>query len=295
MKQFHLLIVLFLISITSISQVKPELEEFYSKIKQVKYADANITKTGLDYVVSRGAKENQDVVALKDFLNEQFSIDFILTPEQRTTSYKNSKSYCEVVSVNWKVGSFSSVLGAVGSYPFEISFSFCDGKTYSYSSNINVNGYTFSIANALKRTLVKMFPNSELTYQGAKSIIPEGEVLIAADELKNYLDAKVFNSKHEGLYKLYSSSEQVSIDKIAIIIKDNKLYTLNVENKYFTEDYKYGEVRGMGSKTSVDNIYFGKFKGVAKSDNDVTINFLNESMVEINRTDGSNKMTFIKL
>ena len=295
-----ILIIIFLISIefNAISQdeiPKAYLFEFYGKLKQAQFMDANITKTGLDYVVSRGANENQDVSAIRNFVNEKFGMKFIVTPEQRNEAYSVSTSYCDVVSISWKVGSFDRVLGAVGSYPFDITFSFCDGKNYSFSSKINVNGYTYNIGNALRRTLDKMFPDAELSYAGDKPTLKTGEVIYTENELKTYLDSKTSTNKSEGIYKLYSSTEAVSVDRVALVEKNNKLYILNLENKYFKDDYKYGEVRGEAIKTSADRIYIGKYRNIIKAEQNISLTLLNDNMFEIAFTSGNNKMVFIKL
>lgn len=284
-----------LIVFSAKSQDEANLLEFYGKIKQAHFVDANITKTGIDLVVSRGVNENQDIVVIKNFVNEKLGLNFIITPEQRNEAYSASSSYCNVVSVNWKVGSFDRVLGAIGSYPFDISFSFCDGKTYSFSSKINMSGYVLSMENAHKRTLERLFPNAERQYKGDKLVMKSGEVIMNETELKAYFDSKTSTNKSEGIYKLYSSTDLVSADKVALVEKNNKLYILNLENKYFKDDYKYGEVRGEGIKTSSDKIYIGKYKNIMKLENDISVTFLNEGMFEISFTNGASKMVFIKL
>ena len=284
-----------LIVFSAKSQDNANLLEFYGKVKQAQFVDANITKTGIDLVVSRGVNENQDLVAIKNFVNEKLGLKFIVTPDQRSEAYSSSSSYCNVVSVNWKVGSFESVLGAVGSYPFDISFSLCDGKTYSFSSKINVSGYTFSIGNALKRTLDRMFPDADKQYSVDKPVMKSGEVIMNETELKAHFDSNTSTNKSEGIYKLYSSTDLVSADKVALVEKNNKLYILNLENKYFKDDYKYGEVRGEAIKTSTDKIYIGKYKNIVKLENDMSLTFLNEGMFEVSFTNGASKMVFIKL
>lgn len=298
MKKSIFFVCLILIVFSAKSQddaINANLLEFYGKIKQAQFVDANITKTGIDLVVSRGVNENQDIVAIRNFVNEKLGLKFIVTPEQRNEAYSASSSFCDVVSVSWKVGSFESTLGAVGSYPFDISFSLCDGKIYSFSSKINVNGYTYSIGNAIKRTLDKMFPNAEMQYSGSKAVIKTGEVIMNETELKAHFDSKTSTNKSEGIYKLYSSTDLVSADKVALVEKNNKLYILNLENKYFKDDYKYGEVRGEAIKTSTDKIFIGKYKNIVKFENDIILTFLNEGMFEVSFTNGASKMVFIKL
>jgi hypothetical protein len=271
------------------------LLEFYGKVKQTKFVDANITKTGIDLVVSRGVNENQDIVGIRNFVNEKLGLSFIVTPEQRNDAYSASSSYCNIVSVSWKIGSFESIIGAIGFYPFEISFAFCDGKSYTFNSKLNVSGTTYSFVNPMKRAFDKMFPDADKQYSVAKSVMKSGEVIMNETELKAYYDSNTSTNKREGIYKLYSSTDLVSADKVALVEKNNKLYILNLENKYFKDDYKYGEVRGEGIKTSTDKIYIGKYKNIGKLENDISMTFLNEGMFEVSFTNGASKMVFIKL
>jgi hypothetical protein len=151
------------------------------------------------------------------------------------------------------------------------------------------------MANALKRTLEKMFTKVERQYKGDKPVMITGEVIMNEIELKAYFDSKTSTNKSEGIYKLYSSTDLVSADKVALVEKNNRLYILNLENKYFKDDYKYGEVRGEGIKTSTDKIYIGKYKNIGKLENNISMTFLNEGMFEVSFTNGASKMVFIKL
>lgn len=49
----------------------------------MKYVDLGLTKTGIDYLVSRGVNENQDLIVLKEFIKVNFGWDLIVTEEQR--------------------------------------------------------------------------------------------------------------------------------------------------------------------------------------------------------------------
>jgi predicted ABC-type exoprotein transport system permease subunit len=62
---------------------KQKLATLYSRIPIVKYVDLGLTKTGIDYLVSRGVNENQDLIVLKEFIKVNFGWDLIVTEEQR--------------------------------------------------------------------------------------------------------------------------------------------------------------------------------------------------------------------
>lgn len=216
--------------------------EFFGKIKQTKFVDANITKTGIDLVVSRGINENQDIVAIRNFVNEELGLNFIITPEQRNEAYSISGSYCDVASVNWKIGSFESIIGAIGFYPFDITFTFCDGESYTFNSKLNVSGTTYSLLNPMKRALDKLFPDAKMQYSGNKPIMKSGEIIMDENKFKEHLENKNTSNKIEGIYKLYSSTELVSVDKVGLVEIDNKIFIINLENKYFKDDYKYASI-----------------------------------------------------
>lgn len=285
-------LILFILKING--QEHSELIEFYSKINQVKFANLNLSKTGVDYYISRGAKETQDLIAISNFLNERFGLDFVFIPEKRQQVYSLSNSFCEFVDISWKIGSFQSALGAVGSYPFNISFTFCDGKEYNFNSNINVNGYTYSLSNAIKRTLVKLFPGIEFKVPENSLKIKNGDILLSENELSSYINNKNYKNKYEGIYKIYNSSEQVSFDEIAFIENGDKFYLLSIKNKYFKDDFKYGEIRGELLKTSVENLFYGTIKNVLKNNSDITVTITKENILEIKYTNGDT-ITFIKL
>ncbi len=305
MKSIFTLITLFITSLT-FAQNKPSenvyadeqkyLREFLSKIKQIKFVDANITNYGIDYMVSRGVNESRDVIAIRNFINEQLGLIFIVTPEQRNQAYSKSKSVCEIMNVDWNLGSFNSTIGEVGTYSFTIAFTFCDGKVYTFNSELDVTGLTYDISRVMKRTLNRMFTNesevekTELIYK-----LKEGEILLSEIELKKYLESNEFKNKYEGVYKIYSSINPVSIEEVAVIEKDKKIYILNLKNKYFENDSKYGEIKCNATKTSVENIYIGRFNDDYKKELDATLSFLNNNMLEIKFLNNSNTLTLIKM
>ena len=121
---------------------KQKLATLYSRIPIVKYVDLGLTKTGIDYLVSRGVNENQDLIVLKEFIKVNFGWDLIVTEEQRKDAYSNSSSICNIVGLKWEIGTFASDVGAYGHYPITIQFDFCDGTSLHFDFQMNVNGFT---------------------------------------------------------------------------------------------------------------------------------------------------------
>jgi len=238
-------LILFILKING--QEHSELIEFYSKINQVKFANLNLSKTGVDYYISRGAKETQDLIAISNFLNERFGLDFVFIPEKRQQVYSLSNSFCEFVDISWKIGSFQSALGAVGSYPFNLSFTFCDGKEYNFNSNINVNGYTYSLSNAIKRTLVKLFPGIEFKVPENSLKIKNGDILLSENELSSYINNKNYKNKYECIMCKYKIDDLENIIPLKdfIYFIENKQHYINNDDlamhykKIINEMYKY--------------------------------------------------------
>ena len=70
---------------------------------------------------------------------------------------------------------------------------------------------------------------------------------------------------------------------------------MNLKNKYFENDYKFGEIICKAIKTSVENINIGKFNDNYKNELEVTLNFTNNNMLEIKFLNNTNSITLIKM
>ena len=297
-KKLVFFLFLIILSIQSFSQEveKQKLMYLYSKLAQVKYADLLLSKTSVDYIVSRGTKEAQDLVVLSNFLREDIGLrELIITEDQRKTDYLNCESVCDVVFVSWNIGNFQSDLVAIGRYPVNMKFSFCDGIDIDFSFDINVNGYTYNLGNAFKRALIKNIGRPDQLMPSEAFGLKKNDIVIDQNGLEEYFKSQKIKNKIEGIYKLYSGTSINSIDKVAIIEKDNKLLIVNLENTFFNKDWEYGEIRGEIQKTASERFYFGKLSNLMKSYLDISISNSNDGLLEIEFVKTKEKFILIKL
>jgi len=259
---------------------KQKLATLYSRIPIVKYVDLGLTKTGIDYLVSRGVNENQDL---------------IVTEEQRKDAYSNSSSICNIVGLKWEIGTFASDVGAYGHYPITIQFDFCDGTSLHFDFQMNVNGFTYSYTNTLKRALAKNLANPLISINPDNLLIKQNKILLPNQDLDELLKNKVEKSEIEGVYKLYSNTTISSINKVAIIKSDDKFYILNIESLYFIDDWQYGEIRGELMPTASDKFMIGKLSSAQKKDIDISLNIVSKGLIEIENQITKDKLTFVKL
>ena len=268
---FLLLLVMFPSILNAQEVEKQKLAYLYSRIPEVKFVDLGLTKTGVDYLVSRGVKENQDLIVFKEFIKDNFGWDLIVTDEQRKEAYSNSSSICNIVGLKWGIGTFTSDVGAYGHYPITVDFDFCDGTLLHFDFQMNVNGFTYSYTNTLKRALAKNLSNPLISFTSENLVIKQNKVLLPNQDLIEFLKIKKDKSDIEGVYKLYSNSTISSINKVAIIKSDDKFYILNIESLYFVDDWKYGEIRGELIPTASDRFMIGKLSSVQKKDMDISL------------------------
>jgi hypothetical protein len=274
---------------------KQKLATLYSRIPIVKYVDLGLTKTGIDYLVSRGVNENQDLIVLKEFIKVNFGWDLIVTEEQRKDAYSNSSSICNIVGLKWEIGTFASDVGAYGHYPITIQFDFCDGTSLHFDFQMNVNGFTYSYTNTLKRALAKNLANPLISINPDNLLIKQNKILLPNQDLDELLKNKVEKSEIEGVYKLYSNTTISSINKVAIIKSDDKFYILNIESLYFIDDWQYGEIRGELMPTASDKFMIGKLSSAQKKDIDISLNIVSKGLIEIENQITKDKLTFVKL
>jgi len=297
MKHFFLIIsILFISSIVKAQDVeKQKLAYLYSRIPVVKYVDLGLTKTGVDYLVSRGVKENQDLVVFKEFIKENFDWDFIVTDEQRKEAYSSSSSICNIVNMTWSIGTFTSDVGRYGHYPIIVDFIFCDGTPVHFDFQMNVNGFTYSATNTLKRALVKNLSRPEIPFNSENLIVKHNPIPFPNIDLTELLKNKKDKNEIEGIYKLYSNTTISSVNKVAIVKNEDKYYILNLESLYFSNDWQYGEIRGELIPTASDKFMIGKLSSVQKKDMDISLNIVSKGLIEIENQITKDKLTFVKL
>jgi hypothetical protein len=291
----YLFLIFLLFSLSGYCQLdKLKLEEFKRKIKTVKYADLGITETAMKMIVSRGVNEISDVVAIKQFINEDLKLmGTIITLEDKDVAYSNCRSITEIVNISWQAGAFESGLGAIGNYPFAIVFSFVDNSEYTFKFPVNVSGLTMSMPKAIIRGLRKSIGVIDPLLTPLKVELPSGELIYNESEINSYFEKNESKTKVEGVYKLIKGS--ASIDKLAIVQKNGKFYLVNIQNKYFIDDWKYGEIRGIIEPTMAESTYIGTYYLVDKFVDDIMLKIKEDNLIEISFPKGGESLTFIKL
>lgn len=254
-----------------------------------------IGKVGVDYLVSRGTKENRDFEAIVDFLQEEFGAEVTFTDEQRNKVFSTLSSMCKVVQVGWEINSFKRDLGAVGRYPMKVAFGFCDGQKLIYEFNVNINGYTYDLKMAILRGLRKAINVNDIYEKLYKSNINTEPTIIP----QNIIDEKLSDSVNTnnsiiGVYKLVSSSNFSSLEKIAIINIDNKLSIINIENSAFKKDWKAGQLIGNLQSTVSSKYFIGNYKGIVDEEQDISIIY-DDNIIEWTFTKSKETRKFIKI
>lgn len=267
----------------------------FNKLRHIKYADFQQGENGVKYLISRGANENVDIIAFRQFVIEELKLEgVIFTKEQRNQVYNNCNSISEIVDLTWYIGAFKSDIGAYGKYPCNIQFSFADGTVYKFYFSINFSGSTtVELSKAILRSLRKNIDNPNEGGNDYIMKVPSSEVIYTKSELNNLLDTKKDKNKIEGIYQLFSGT--ASMAKIGIIKKDDKYLVLQVENKYFKNDWKYGEIRGMLTPTASSKLFTGTFKDVMKKDYDVNLTVSDDNQIEVQSIGTDVKYIFVKI
>ena len=264
----------------------------------------NLSKTAVEAVVKSTSTNNtQDLIAIIDFSKEMLGLKgVIITDDQRNEAYSTCESICDVVNMNWSIGSFQSDIGAVGSYPFKIEFMFCDSTYLSFSYRLNVTGLTTTIARPMKRAFLANMNNPRYTdenyIQSNTDTLRLKRKSKVTDEtlLKSFLAQTSYNTKPEGVFSLYSSTNPTSINKIAIIKSGEKYEIVVLENKYFKKDWKSGDIRGELMPTSSDKLMIGKYtNGYKYAESDISYNMLNDNLFEIDFNVNKQKLTFVRV
>jgi len=263
---------------------------------QVKVADFNFGKTQEDFIV-RSQSEVPELIAMVNFFKENFGLKgVIITEEQRQGAYRELASYCEVVNVNYEIGSFKSELGAVGYYPLKLNFSFCDSTALFFDVQINVTGLTKNLTNAVKRTLIKNFPKpTKVNYPDLMSLKSNELLFTDTNNLVQYFKKNINKSTIEGVYKLFSTNGRISIKKFGLVSSGVGYNLVNLETNYFQSDWKFGEIRGEFNPSISNKILTGKLQSTNKRYTDATLTFIDENIVELEWYGNPTRFRFVKI
>ncbi len=255
----------------------------------------NMTKDGVDYYKSRGAKENRDVDAVFSFLREDFNSTVVYSEEQISDVLSSAKSIKNVVYVGWEIGTFKRDLGAVGRYPMKIVFGFSDDSKLEYDCSVNVNGYTYDSKMAVLRAIRKNVKNDEI-YSKIGSVKINSDAKVLSKEILKMLEDSLSldNNSIFGIYKLISSSNFTSLSKIGIFQYMNEVLLVNIENSAFKGDWKIGQIIGKLNKTSSSKYFIGTYKGVVGNEDEISIMF-NDNIIEFTFIKNKTVRKFMKI
>jgi hypothetical protein len=197
--------------------------------------------------------------------------------------------------MTWSIGTFVSDAGKYGHYPITVDFNFCNGTPVHFDFQMNVNGFTYSATNTLKRALVKNLSRPEIPFNSENLVIKHNPIPFPNQDLTDLIKNKKDKNEIEGIYKLYSNTTISSVNKIAILKNEDKYYILNLESLYFSNDWNYGEIRGELIPTASDRFMIGKLSSVLKKDMDISLNIISKGLIEIENQTTKDKLTFVKL
>jgi hypothetical protein len=293
MKKSILLIVLIFCLFSSIgySQSKKEIKKekakqherivdtLQDKISGVKFVDLGLSKAQEVFFINNS--NSGDALILKgviDYLKE-IGLTVVVTQEQRDEIVKLSKSQCDYVNVTYNIGEFVSKFGAIGNYPFNFSFKFCDNSIYSFSTKISVNGLT-NYSFLIKNTCNEYFPIKRKYNIEKRLKFANNEVIISSSDFSKYLDDSTAKKNIEGIYQLFSSDANTSKYSIGIYNSKDTLKVIYFNGTDFLDDWKEGEFKGYLISTLSESDYIVKWVSINKTILDGSITFVNKNAFE---------------
>lgn len=254
-----------------------------------------LSKEGVDYYVSRGAKENRDVDAVFSFLREEFNSTVVYRQEDIKSVLSNSKTVKNVVYVSWEIGTFKRDIGAVGRYPMKLMFLFSDETNLIYDCSVNVNGYTYDLKMAILRALKKNVLKDQI-YERISSLNLNSDLeILSKNKLDSLSNSLVTESKSiVGIYKLISSSNFTSLGTIGVFQDGQSFILVNIESSAFIDDWKTGQLIGRIEKTASSKYFIGKYRGIIGGYDEVSILY-EDNMLDLIFTKNKNSRKFIKI
>lgn len=268
------------------SEYELKMDTLKIKLSGVKYARLLVNDDTKDvYKQTEGAgvrsADYQVTVGFKEYITEDLGLGFIMTDQQEDLAVNYTTSACDYVYVSYSIGSFIKEFGAVGKYPLEINFIFCDTKDNIFKINVPVNGttnYRITFRSAFNRIV-----NKDWKYNLSNRLkIKNNAIVINFNNFSTYLDTCKTLTKYEGVYELFSSNNTIASHLKLGIYNDNGIlkviYLSGANNK---DDWMEGELKGTMTKTKSDSdflldIYNG-FKSLLKG----TLTFTNDNAFEL--------------
>jgi len=283
MRGLFLLCLLYIVSINCFPQSKAEIKKqkersidtLKKKISGVRFADFGFSKAQEQIFINNATSPDaQLLTGIVNYLKMDLGLQVIITQEQRNESLKIAKSRCDVVFFTYDVGQFKSSFGAIGNVPFSFSFLFCDKSKYSFNTKLHVDGLTI-LANKTRQTCFFEFAYKRKFDINQKILIQKNSSLISLADFTKYLDTSLHKLPIEGIYQLFSSSNNSSKYKIGICNRNDTLYIVYFDGANYSEDWTEGESKGYLTKTMSESDFFVKWFSLDKTLMEGAITFAN--------------------
>jgi hypothetical protein len=255
------------------------------KISGVRFADLRFTKAQEQLFLSNASSPDaQLLLGIVNYLKKDLGLLVIVTQEQRIEALKNAKSRCDLVFFDYDIGQFKSSFAAIGTIPFSFSFSFCDKSKYTFTTKLNVSGLTI-LSNKTRATCYSEFACTRKFDINKKMSVQKNPSLISLTDFTKYLDTSLTKLPIEGIFQLFSSSNNTSKYKLGICNMKDTLKIIYFDGADFSEDWAEGELKGYLTKTNSDSHFFAKWNNLDKSTIDAALTLINPNSFELKSSD----------
>jgi|GEM_PF-1520517 len=275
--------------------VSQDKSKFYETLNRsnIKFIDFGLNKEQEESLISN--PQGTDIFnQFKSYFVKEFGIEgAIITDNQRTEVYQNSSSICDIMLVDIKISDFVQQFLAVGFFPMEATFTFCDQTKFTFETQLNVNGNTVNFQRSMRKGLDNLFNDKPKMLKDNDPLeIPNGEIILPMGEASMHFSGNL--NDFEGAYELISISSQMSIKKFGVIKKADKYIIFHIDNNYLTNDWKFGEYRGEFEELRENTVFKGFILGNYKT-NVEGVMILNENgIIEFEDITNGDKFKFIK-
>ena len=255
------------------------LDTLQNKISGVKYADLGFSKAQQELIINNANSVDALILmGVRNYLKD-LGLDVLITEAQRNEAVKLTKSQCDFVKVEYELGEFNSKFMAVGNYPFNFAFQFCDKSIYSFDTKLSVNGLT-NYSYLIKSTCQYNFPLNRRYLEAKKLKIANNQIVLTNSEFLKYLDTSTYKKPIEGIYQLLSSDFSTSKYSIGIYSQNDTLKVIYFNGADFSSDWKDGELKGYLFSTLSESDYIVKWYSLEKDIIDGSISFANKNVFE---------------
>ncbi len=239
--------------------------------------------------------DHQVALGLKDYINEDLKLDFIMSDEDEDLVAPSLSSICDYVYISYSIGAFKKDFGVVGTYPLTLSYLFCDFSEYRYTIQVPVNGltnYRVTFRRAFNNILDKQWKYDF----GNRVSIKFNPRIIRFTDFNQYLDTCKSLNKYEGIYELINSNNAIAGNlKLGIYNDNGSLKLVYFDGATYKDDWIDGEIKGTLTKTKSEIdfllLVYGGFKNQTRS----YLTFINDNIFEYKVNNEKWSYKFIRL